>query len=230
MLQCAKMGVGRASLALTLLLALMLSPASNAQSSKEIPSPELLARLGDQDLERANAAWFELLRRREIPWLTSLFDRDEPNQENIVMLLYHMGQKKYDERIVRFMRAHLGKDLSRHDFYIALFLAERGDLPALETLSNNCYQYGMSSMDWANGLVQFGKYRYRPAIPCLVWCVNAVSLNAADAAIQSLELFFPKTVEQRWTTLAELQDRYEKVAGIDLDAYIKEFKKRHPDK
>ena len=81
--------------------------------------------------------------------------------------------------------------MDKQDWLAWQYLAERGDRKALAMLNQNCGKYGASSDVWTDTLVLFGKYRYRPAIPCLIRWVNVMNLTPADAAYASLRILFP---------------------------------------
>lgn len=102
-----------------------------------------------------------------------------------------MSTKKDDPRIDHFMREHLSRRRDRGDYYVARYLSKKGDLKALGILAGNCYEYGISSLEWSFTLEEFGKQKYRPAIACLIKWVDAASLNAAGAACDSLRIFYP---------------------------------------
>lgn len=139
----------------------------------------------------------ELRYRRPIYTLIHEFNRAAPNgdgglyRDSIKETLYFVSQDRDDPRINSLMRRELDDGTWRGDYYNALYLAKRGDLKALSMLRTNCWKYGISSAEWADALIQFGRQHYRPSIPCLIESANAASLNAADAAYESLLLFYP---------------------------------------
>jgi len=82
------------------------------------------------------------------------------------------------------------------------YLAKRGDKQALEILNENYFEYGVSSVQWADTVQWFGKYKYQPAIPNLIKSLDAASLNLVGAAQSSLKQLFKgphptfKTIEE----------------------------------
>jgi len=139
----------------------------------------------------------ELLRRRPIVVMIRAFEQAPKNsdgaalQDLIKELLYFVARDRGDVRIDGFMRREMGDGTGSGDYYNALYLAGKGDRKALAILNKNCWKYGISSVEWAGTLREFGRQNYRGAIPCLIESANAASLNAADAAYQSLLRFYP---------------------------------------
>jgi len=139
----------------------------------------------------------ELLRRRPVFATISAYKRAPQTTDGALLhdlikeLLYFMARDRHDVRIDKFMRRELNESTEHGSYYNALYLAHEGDLKSLAILNKNCWKYGISSAEWADALDEFGRNRYRPAIPCLVESANAASLNAADAAYRSLLKFYP---------------------------------------
>jgi hypothetical protein len=61
----------------------------------------------------------------------------------------------------------------------------------LEILCKNDFKYPISSLEWAYTLREFGKQKYKPAIPILIEDLGAASLNVVEEAFNSLKVFYP---------------------------------------
>jgi hypothetical protein len=155
----------------------------------------------------------ELTRRRQVSFLIRAFrnSKDGHQQELLVAALSHIR----DPRVSRFMREIASEWMDEQDWLAWQYLAERGDRKALAMLNQNCGKYGISSDAWSDTLVLFGKYRFRPAIPCLISWVNAMNLTPADAAYKSLRILFPGSPELKSPEEAEVYftNRAKKEAG-----------------
>lgn len=116
---------------------------------------------------------------------------DEDERTEIVLELYKMD----DPRIVAVFRANLSRDASRLHYFIAQYLAKRGEEKALAILNENYFEYPVSSQQWAYSVHAFGQYRYTPAIPNLIKSLQAASLNVVDEAVWSLRQIFPGSPE-----------------------------------
>jgi hypothetical protein len=128
----------------------------------------------------------ELVARKPVALLIQTYrdSQDSTARESISETLYNIS----DPRITIFMRQVLTDD--DDDWYPKNYLAKRGDEQAMEILAKK-RSYPMPSYQWAESLEIFGKYSFRPAIPCLMGWADAASLNAADAAIGSLRKLCP---------------------------------------
>jgi hypothetical protein len=140
---------------------------------------------------------FELARRRPINTLIHRFNNAPFNgdgglfRDSVQRTLYLISEDGDDPRIDHLMRRELDDGTWDGEYYTALYLAKKGVPRALSILKDNCWKYSISSAEWAVALSEFGRQHYRPAIPCLIESAHAASLNAADAAYQSLLLFYP---------------------------------------
>lgn len=140
---------------------------------------------------------FELARRRPINTLIHRFNTEPFNDDGgllrdaIQETLYLISEQGDDPRIDHLMHRELHDGTWEGEYYTALYLAKKGDQKALSILKNNCWKYSISSVAWAEALSEFGRQRYRPAIPCLIKSVNAMVMNAGYAAYQSLLVFYP---------------------------------------
>lgn len=178
------------------------------KEEKNTPPAQEVAKLSDVELISCldsysscevdrDAVEDRLIKERKIDSLVVAFDvppKGTPRKylrDVIAPLLYSISKQGDDPRIDHFMREHLSRGRDRGDYYVARYLSKKGDLKALSILANNCYEYPISSLEWSFTLEEFGKQGYRPAIPCLIKVVDAVSLNAAGAAYDSLQIFYP---------------------------------------
>ena len=149
----------------------------------------------------------ELVRRKAIDLLTQTYRQthDPTARGAITETLYDIDEPRVEE----FMRS-IQFD-SKDDWYPKNYLAERGDRTALAFLGQVC-QYPIPPYIWAKSLEQFGKYGYRPAIPCLIWWVSAGSSHAADAAYESLQQLYPhspKNLDSPEAVRMYFQKRYD---------------------
>lgn len=140
---------------------------------------------------------YELARRKPINTLIHRFNNVSPNgdggllRDSIQVTLYLISEQEDDPRIDKLLRRELDDGTWRGEYYTAVYLAKKGDTKALSILKDNCWKYSISSVEWAVALREFGRQRYRPAIPCLIKSVDAMVMNAGDAAYQSLLVFYP---------------------------------------
>jgi hypothetical protein len=132
----------------------------------------------------------ELVRRKPIDPLIQAYRKNSNNdldglasREKVSEVLYRI----HGRRVETFMRSIL-TDIEE-DWYPKNYLARLGDRQAMAELSRRC-GYSIASYIWADSLEQFGKFRYRPAIPCLVKWVWSPS-NPADSAYKSLLRLYP---------------------------------------
>jgi HEAT repeat protein len=96
-----------------------------------------------------------------------------------------------DRRIYDDLTNHLTDNEDEESYYVAIYLASRGNKTALATLNRHYFNYPVSSVEWAYAAGLLGKYRYTPATTNLVDSLNAASLNLAAAACNSLQEIFP---------------------------------------
>ncbi len=183
------------------------------QQIRKARSKELVQRLRCEPvLEYSEKAKFrdELTRRRQVNFLIRTFksSRDDCQREWIVAALYQIRRPK-DRRINQFMRSIATTDTREQTWLALQYLAEEGDHNALGILNGNCYRYQVPSMAWGDTLVLFGKYKYRPAIPCLIRSIGSV---AGEQAIEGLRLLFPGYPSD-FGSMEEAQAYFEKRAS-----------------
>lgn len=129
----------------------------------------------------------ELTKRRNIKLLLERYDRpeDEFQQEWIMGALVNID----DKILLKELKSRMTHSTNRDMYYCVSYVAESGDIQALKILNDNYHQYG-SSFEWADTVLLFGKYNYKPAIPNLIDSFNAAFLNLVGAAHTSLKKLF----------------------------------------
>lgn len=110
------------------------------------------------------------------------------------------SEHQFDSLVRSFLQTSRAEDLYEDGRWNALqYLAARCDKKALRTLmlggatkdSESLMRFPISSTEWAASLASFGKCDYTPARDVLTYSLDAASLNAADAAYQSLQELYP---------------------------------------
>lgn len=152
----------------------------------------------------------ELVKRKETDLLIRVFKnpKDEAQQEYVALALCYLD----DDKIEPVFSNYISDTTTRTMYFCLKYLAKRGDIRALKILNDHFHQYPVSSADWAEIVQYFGKYKYEPAIPNIIACLDTFSLNLVDAAQQAIEHFFTgpypefKSLEQMQ---AYFQKRYE---------------------
>jgi hypothetical protein len=156
-------------------------------NEEQLPEDENLTNQADDFLPNICN---ELVTRHQVHFLLDELNASntpEANEWLVSDVLYHID----DRRIYDVFVQRLSDKENRESFYIALYLAERGNIAALATLNRHFYQYQVSSWEWAGACSTFGQYRYMPAVSNLVDCLNAASLNASGASCGALQEIFP---------------------------------------
>jgi hypothetical protein len=98
-----------------------------------------------------------------------------------------------DPRVEREFVRRLSLEPTEEAYFIAQYLAKKGNTNALEILNKNNFKYPISSWQWSYTLKEFGRYRYTPAIPTLIQDLDAASLNVVDQAFNALRVFYPES-------------------------------------
>lgn len=131
----------------------------------------------------------ELVARHEVDFLlTSLKTSNQAVRENLVShVLYCIDDRRvYDAFVQR-----LGDEEDEESYYVAFYLAKRGNIAALATLNRHYFQYPVSSLQWSCTAETFGKFRYAPAAKNLIESLDAASLNLSAAACNALQGIYP---------------------------------------
>jgi len=137
----------------------------------------------------------ELTRRREISKLLAALETTDSPIVRIYLtrsVLYQMDSPE----IVKAFESRLRDNTDEDNYYVAEYLAKRGNRKALEILNRHYFEHGVfgwpvSSMQLAYTAELFGVHGYRPAIPNLVNSLDAAVLNLAWSAEGALELLYP---------------------------------------
>ena len=190
------------AIAALLLLTIATGTAAGGEVVKlqELPTDELLALLATPYAELPAAHKEEedlygeicavLLARREVSVLLDGLAHcpGTAGRDYLVSrVLYHIQ----DAAIADAFEKRLGEGESEEDYYIANYLAKSGNRRPLEVLNRHYFRYPVSSWQWSYTAALFGKYGYRPAIPNLIWSLDAASLNLVGEAWGSLKLLYP---------------------------------------
>ena len=167
----------------------------------------------DENLTNQDECFFpdicdELVVRHQVKFLL-----DELNASNtpdakewlVPSVLYRID----DRRIYNAFVQRLSEKEDRESYYVALYLAQRGNVTALATLNRHFYKYEIASFEWAEACDTFGKFRYMPAASNLVDCLDAASLNASAAACNALQEIFPGS-PKRFLEPTQAEEYYKK--------------------
>jgi hypothetical protein len=132
----------------------------------------------------------ELVARREVDFLLASLNaakNDDVREQLVAGVLYRID----DHRIFEAFARRLSDKEDRESYYVALYLAERGDTVALATLNRHYFQYAVTSFEWASAAGAFGKFRYIPAATNLVNSLDAASLNLSGSTCSALQEIYP---------------------------------------
>jgi hypothetical protein len=122
-----------------------------------------------------------------------------------------------DPRIERDFVKRLSPKTTEEAYYIAQYLAKRGNRNALEILNENNFKYPISSWQWSYTLREFGRQRFTPAIPTLIEDLDAASLNVVDEAFKALLVFYPDS-PPTFASTKEMKSYFEKRYGESQQA------------
>ncbi|SRR6266576_2429314 len=81
-------------------------------------------------------------------------------------------------------------DSGETQYFALKYFAEGGTRWAFDML--NCHQYTVSSLEWADIVTLFGRYRYYPAAANLAGELDMASLNLDIAAEEALRALYPE--------------------------------------
>jgi hypothetical protein len=146
--------------------------------------------LKDRDPFFQEAICDELVARREVGFLLASLNAST-NEDVREYLVSEVLCRIDDRRIYDAFALRLDNKEDRESYYVALYLAERGDASALATLNRHYFAYPVASYEWASAAEMFGKYKYVPATTNLVDSLDAASLNLSAAACNALQEIFP---------------------------------------
>jgi hypothetical protein len=134
---------------------------------------------------------------------------DSAQRQAITDILY----SREDARIAATFRSLLGDGEDRAAYWMACYLAERGDERALAALNKSYHSWPVSSLEIATATRLFGDRFYYPAAPRLIDSLNAASLNLADAALKSLLKLYPGAKPDDIDSIAHAQSHFRNRAG-----------------
>jgi hypothetical protein len=119
-----------------------------------------------------------------------------------------------DRRIYKAFSERLSDKEDRDSYYIALYLAQRGNASALATLNRHYFQYPVASYEWEVAVAAFGKFRYMPAATNVYGDLNAGDLGLAGTACGALQEMFPDS-PRKFVSPAEAEAYFGKrISGI----------------
>jgi hypothetical protein len=131
---------------------------------------------------------------------------DESDRVHIIAFdLWNLDDPRIDSEFVK----RLSSETTGEAYYVAQYLAKRGNRKALEILNRNNYKYPISSWQWSYTLKEFGRHKFTPAIPTLIEALDAASLNVVDEAYKALQVFYPDS-PANFQSLKEMKTYFEK--------------------
>ena len=180
--------------------------------------PDNLKALGNDYTDVSVAICDELVKRHDIPKLLAALDSPDSGVRSVRryltgFILFGM----HSPEITKAFEARLNEKTDEDDYYVAQYLAERGNRRALEILNRNYFQYPVSSWQWSYTAGLFGRFDYRPAIPNLVKSLNAASLNLVSGAASALRLLYPDAPE-KFETLEACHTYFAEMAKKEFGA------------
>jgi hypothetical protein len=132
----------------------------------------------------------ELVARREVDFLLASLNAatNEDVREHLVAgVLCRLD----DRRIQDAFAVRLGDKEDLVSYYVAAYLAKRGDPAALATLNRHYYRYPVSAWQWSFAVATFGEFKYAPAATNLVTSLDEASPSIAAAAAGALRALYP---------------------------------------
>lgn len=99
--------------------------------------------------------------------------------------------KNDDPRIGAAFRQLLTTNVTEEAYFVAQYLAKKGDTNALLILNSHNFEYPIPSVQWSCTLRAFGENRFTPAISNLIEDIDAASFNVVDEALTALRVFYP---------------------------------------
>lgn len=146
--------------------------------------------LKDRDPFFAEAICDELAARREVGFLLASLNAST-NEDVRTCLVSAVLYRMDDDRVYDAFAQHLSDKEDEESYYVASYLATRGNTVALATLNRHYFQYPVSSWQWSYTAEIFGKFKYMPAATNLVESLDAASLNLSAAACNALQEIYP---------------------------------------
>jgi hypothetical protein len=143
----------------------------------------------------------ELLARHQVDFLLGQLNASnspDAGEWLVANVLYSTD----DRRIYNAFLLRLSGKEDRKSYYIALYLAQRGNVAALATLNRHYFHYSVASFEWEVAVSAFGKFRYMPAATNVYGDLNAADLGLASTAYDTLQETFPNSPRDLGSPLA----------------------------
>lgn len=139
--------------------------------------------------------------------LSQLSDaQDESARAHIIAFdLWNIDDPRIEKEFVK----RLSPEQTEEAYYVAQYLAKKGNRKALEILNENHFSYPISSWQWSYTLKEFGRQKFTPAIPTLIYYLDAASLNVVDEAFEALLVFYPDSPTS-FQSLEEMKTYFKK--------------------
>lgn len=174
-------------------------------NEKQLPEDESLTNLSDTFFP---AICNELVARHQVNFLLSELNASNTPYASEWLVSEVLCQID-DRRIYNTFALRLGDKEDRESYYTALYLAQRGNVPALATLNRHYFQYPVASFEWAEAVDAFGKYRFMPAASNIVGSLDAASFNLVGSASIALQKMFPDS-PKKFIGPSEAEEYYTK--------------------
>lgn len=156
-------------------------------NEEQLPENENLT---NQDDEFFPDICSELSARHQVDFLLDQLNaKNSPESREWIVSNVLFGMN--DHRIYGAFLKKLSDKEDRENYYIALYLAQRGNMQALATLNRHYFQYPVASFEWEVAVAAFGKFAYMPAVTNVYGDLNAANLGLAGTAYGSLQEMFP---------------------------------------
>jgi hypothetical protein len=163
-----------------------------------------------KDMDQAGAIKEEIIKRKAIKETFELFK----NKDNAFWTLgwcYQVFINLRSPETNKLLKPSANQELNERSYFANKYFAEAGETFALKNLNANYFKYPVSSAEWGETALLFGKYKYYPAKKNLVSSINAASLNLVEDSEESLKLLYPETRK--------------KVENLDIQETIKFYSK-----
>jgi hypothetical protein len=144
----------------------------------------------------------------QVDALLSQLSRAQEEYERVHIIAFDLWNID-DLRIENEFVKRLSSKPTEEAYYVAQYLAKKGNGKALEILNQNNFKYPISSWQWSYTLKEFGRHKFTPAIPTLIYCLDAASLNVVDEAYKALQVFYPDS-PTTFQSLKEMKTYFEK--------------------
>jgi len=138
----------------------------------------------------AEAICDELVARGEVGFLLASLNAST-NQAVRTYLVSAVLYRIDDGKVYDAFAKRLSEKEDEESYYVASYLAKRGNAAALSTLNRHYFHYPVSSWQWSYTVEFFGKFKYVPATTNLVESLDAASLNLSAAACNALQEIYP---------------------------------------